>query len=556
MNLEELISKFIDLNKRPVKVKKNKTKGHVVALILTCIILAVADYVLLPAWNLHSPSFLIFIAIMISIWATLDQFFTLSLNKVATRAYGVSVLIVFVVIVLGILSSEMLNAARYRDQITITDRRVFTEDFETIELNRIPVVDKQTAIRLGEKQIGTVSSLGSQFVVHEDYDLVSVKDQIYRIAALDYRDPIKWLNNRDEGIKQFVSVNVTNPNDVSLVNYPAGMKFTPSAYFNDQLIRHVRFNHRGAIIGDYALEVDDAFNPYWVVSVVEPEIGWFGGLSAAGVIVVDPSSGDSTYYEMEDIPAWVDRVQPAQIAWSQIDNWGYYINGFFNTLFSQKDMLQTTNGYNYVLVNGQVHVYSGITSVGSESSIVGFSLINLRTKEAIFYEIGGADEYSAMSSAQGQVQDLGYRATFPILLNIGNVPTYFIALTDQEGLVKMYSFVAVSNYDAVGVGINMQLALTDYSTRLSEFNVVIDDPSLKETLMATVAGVYSVNNEGNTIYYITVNEDPRLFRVVASEHVESIFATVGDQVELGFYASDELIVNVVDFDHLGVNYNP
>lgn len=555
MNLEDIIKRFINANKRPVQVSKNKTKGHVIAFVITLIIVFVADYILLPAWNWHSPAFLIFVAIAIAIWATLDQFFTLSLNKTASRAYLLSGALIVIVVVLGLLSSEMLNAARYRDQITITERGAFTEDFETIELDRIPVVDKQTAIRLGEKQIGTVSSLGSQYFVHEDYDLVSVKDQIYRIAALDYRDPIKWLNNRSEGIQEFVSVNVTNPNDVSLVNYPAGMKYTPSAYFNDQLIRHVRFHHRTAIIGDYALEADDDFNPYWVVSVVKPEIGWFGGLSAAGVIVVDPSSGDSTYYEMEDIPDWVDRVQPAEIAWSQIDNWGYYINGFFNTLFSQKDMLQTTDGYNYVLVNGQVHVFSGITSVGSDRSIVGFSLINLRTKNAKFYEIGGADEYSAMSSAQGQVQDLKYRATFPILLNVGGVPTYFIALKDQEGLVKMYSFVAVSNYDAVGVGENMQLALSDYGSRLSEYNVVIDDPSLKETLEATIAGVYAVNDQGNTIYYITLNEDPRLFRVVASEHVESIFATVGDTIELGFYASEELIVDVVSFDHLGVNYN-
>lgn len=556
MKLEDLLNKFINVNKQPLQVKKNKNKGHALALIVTLIIVGVADYILLPAWNWHSPGFLILVAITIAIWATLDQMFTFSLNKMATRAYGVSALIVAVVVVLGILSSEMLNAARYRDQIVISDRRIFTEDFETIELNQIPVVDKQTAIRLGEKQIGTVSSLGSQYLVHEDYDLVNVNDNLYRISALDYRDPVKWFNNRSEGITKFVSVNVTNPNDVALIDYPAGMKFTPSAYLNDQLIRHVRFKHRTAIIGDYALEVDDNFNPFWVISVVKPEIGWFGGLSAQGVIVVDPSSGDSTYYDMEDIPAWVDRVQPASIAWSQIDNWGYYINGFFNTLFSQKDMLQTTEGYNYVLVNGQVHVYSGITSVGADRSIVGFALINLRTKEAMFYEIGGADEYSAMSSAQGQVQDLNYQATFPVLLNVGNVPTYFIALKDQEGLVKMYSFVAVSNYDAVGVGENMNVALSDYGNRLSEFNVVIDDPTVRETLTATVAEVYAVSDKGNTIFYMTVNEDPRLFRVVASEHVESIFATPDDQVELGFYASDELIVDVVYFDHLGVNYNP
>ncbi len=556
MNIEELFERLFNFEKQPVRVKKNKTKGHVIAFVMTGVLVFIIDYITLPAWNLRSPGFLLFIAFMIAVWATLDQILTFSHNKYATKAYGVSVLIVLIVITLGFLSSEFLNAARYRDQITIREVKTFSSEFETVELNRIPVVDKQTAIQLGEKQIGTVASLGSQYFVHNDYSLISMQDQIYRVTALDYRDPIKWLNNRGEGIKNFIMVNVTNPNDVRLMDYDAGMKYTPSAYLNDQLIRHVRFNHRSAIIGGYSLEVDDDFNPYWVVSVVSPEIGWFGGLSAQGVIIVDPSSGDSTYYDMEDIPSWVDRVQPSNIAWSQIDNWGYYVNGFFNTLFSQRDMLQTTDGYNYVSIDGQVYVYSGLTSVGSDRSIVGFALINLRTKEATFYEIGGADEYSAMSSAQGQVQHLNYRATFPVLLNIGEVPTYFISLKDQEGLVKMYSFVAVSNYDAVGVGENIQAALTDYSHRLSDFDVIIDEPSLMESLVGTVGGIYSVIEGGNTVYYITVNEDPRLFRVVAKDHIESIFLSIDDQIEVGFYESDELMIEVILFDHLGVNYNP
>ncbi len=556
INVEEVLKQFMNQRKQPVVSKKNKIKGHVIALLATLILYAIIDYLTLPAYNLRSPGFLILIAITIAVWATLDQLFTLSSTKLARNAYGVSILIFVVTVVLGLLSSEFLNAARFRDQIVINEIRSFSEDFETVDLNRVPVVDKQTAIQLGGKQIGTVASLGSQFFVHEDYTLITQKDSIFRLSALDYRDPIKWLNNRNEGIDRFVAVNVTNPNDVRLVEYEDGMRYTPNAYLNDNLMRKVRFNHRSAIIGGYELEVDDDFNPYWVISVVEPEIGWFGGLSAQGVIILDPSNGESEYYAIGDIPDWVDRVQPSSIAWSQIDNWGYYVNGFFNTLFSQKDMLQTTDGYNYVSIDGQVFVYSGMTSVGSDRSIVGFALINLRTKEAIFYEIGGADEYSAMSSAQGQVQHLNYRATFPVLLNIGNVPTYFISLKDQEGLVKMYSFVAVSNYDAVGVGDSIQQALTDYGTRLSDFDVIIDEPTLMESITGTVAGVYSVIDEGETIFYITLDEDPRLFKIVAKDNIEAIFTTIDDQVEVMFYESDNLVVDVVGFDHLGVNYAP
>ncbi len=556
IDLQKIFEQLFNQKKPTVVTKKKRKIGHVYALIITLIVYGIVDYIVLPVYNLRSPGFIILIAITIAFWATLDQALTFSTNKIAKKAYGVSILLVILTFVLSLLSSEFLNAARFRDQIVIRELRSFSNDFQTVDLSRVPVVDKQTAIQLGEKQIGTVAGIGSQFFVHNDYSLISIDDSMYRLSALDYRDIIKWFNNRSEGIKQFVSVNVTNPNDVSLISYPNGMRYTPNAYFNENLMRKIRFNHRTAIIGGYSLEVDDDFNPYWVVSVVEPEIGWFGGPSAKGVIIMDPSSGESDYYDLKDVPRWVDRVQPSNIAWSQIDNWGYYVNGFFNTLFSQKDMLQTTEGYNYVSIDGQVYVYSGMTSVGADRSIVGFALINLRTKEAVFYEVGGADEYSAMSSAQGQVQHLNYQATFPVLLNVGNVPTYFISLKDQEGLVKMYSFVAVSNYDAVGVGENIQLALTDYSNRLSEFDVIIDEPSLMDQVVGTVAGVYSVISEGDTVLYITLNEDPRLFKVVVKDHIEAIFATIDDQVEITYYESDQMIVEAIGFDHLGVNYNP
>ncbi len=538
------------------KYKKLKQFGHWIALFMTLIFYVIVDYVTLPAYNLHSFGFLLLIAITLAVWATLDQLFTLSLNRVAMLAYVASGLIIAIASVLSLLSSEFLNARRYRDQIVITEIHSFSDDFEAVDLNKVPVLDKTTAIQLGEKQIGKVASLGSQYFVDDDYTLLAQQDEIYRIAALDYRDFIKWFNNRKTGITSFVSVNVTNPNDVKLVDYPQGMRYTPKAYFNDNLLRKVRFNHRSAILGGFELEVDEDFKPFWVFSVVEPEIGWFGGFSAKGVIILDPSTGESIYYDLAEVPDWVDRVQPTEIAWAQIYNWGYYVNGFFNTLFSQKEMLQTTEGYNYVLLDNNIYVFSGITSIGADNSIVGFALINLKTKEAIFYHVGGADEYSAMNSAQGQVQHLNYKSTFPVLLNVGNVPSYFMSLKDQEGLVKKYAFVAVSNYDAVGVGDSIQEALNDFGNRLGDFNIIIDEPGLIETLQGTINEVYSVIDDGDTIYYMTLHENPRLFKVVAKDHVESIFATPDDKVEISFYDSEALVVEAIHFDHLGVNYYP
>lgn len=540
---------------RNIRVKSTKPKknGHLLAGFLTLAGLFVYDYITLPAWNLRSPSFIFMLAFAFFAFATIDQIFTLSINRISKTAYLLGSLMIAYVLVFGLLSSEMLNASKFREQIEIEEVE-FSKDFTSIGLNRIPVVDKETAQQLGNKQIGTIQGLGSQYYVDPEYTLVSSNEQIFRVSPLQYREFFKWLQNRNDGIPGFVQVNVTNPTDVKLITLNEGMIYSPSAFFSQDLQRHVRFKYRTKILSDYSFEIDDSGKPFWVISVIEPEISVFGGLNAKGAIIVDPIDGDTQYYDIADVPDWVDRLQPTEIAWSQIDNWGYYINGFINTLFNQKDMLQTTDGYNYVSIDGQTHVFSGLTSVGSDRSIVGFALINLRNREATFYRVGGADEYSAMSSAEGQVQDLGYRSTFPVLLNVSSVPTYFVSLKDQEGLVKMYSFVAVSNYAAVGVGVSVAEAQREYMAKLKEVGMIVDDQETYKTLNMTVASVHTAIVNGSTTYYLTFDEDIRLFVIPLSVSLEVVFASEGDQVQLNFFETDGNIIVVDEFDHLSIDY--
>ncbi|MBS3972534.1 MAG: hypothetical protein KGZ84_05945 [Erysipelotrichia bacterium] len=531
-----------------MKNKKNNSLIQLTHVIKTSVIvfvlLFVIDYITLPAWNFRNPMLYILIAILITIWTVLFQFISRKLYTWTKFAYLISIGLIAFTVVFGFLSSEMLNASQYQQQIKITSNVSFDASFESIALNKIPVVDKSTAIKLGEKQIGTIQSLGSQYYVNPKYTIISQNNALYRVANLEYRDFIKWLNNRNQGITSFVKVNVSNPSDVSLINLQEGMKILPNALFNDNLYRFVRFNHRDKILGSYAFELDDQNKPYFVVSVLSPEIGMFGGLSAQGAIIVDPVNKTSAYYDIADLPQWVDHVQPTEIAWSQIDNWGYYINGFFNTLFAQKDMIQTTEGYNYVLLNDQIHVYSGLTSVGADRSIVGFSLINLRTKEARFYQLGGADEYAAMSSAQGQVQHLGYIATFPVLINIEGVPTYFIALKDREELVKMYAMVAVTNYDAVGVAESVNLAYQTYVQRLTSLNMIdtIIQPTNQKDIL--VLSKDQVVMDGNS-YVIIKDDTGDIYSFKLSLNLNALFIEPGTTIKVTFNDLNADVIEVI-----------
>lgn len=539
--------------KRPGMAPK---KAHFISLFLTLFIWIVTDYLFLPAYNLHDAGFIIYLCFLLGIFIFFDTLLSLRITKVNKYSVFVLLGIILAFVVLQFLSSELLNAKRYRDQIQINEVADFSQEFDAISIDSIPVVDKDTAIRLGEKQIGKQAGLGSQYDVSDTYTLISSGEELLRVSPLEHQDVYKWFQNSSDGIPGYIRVNVRDANDVELVMLDEGIIYSPTAYLHQNLLRHVRFTYRTEILSDYSFELDDEGNPYWVISVIEPEIGWFGGLDAAAVITVDPHTGDMVKYEEEEIPTWIDRVQPTDLAWAQIDNWGYYVNGLLNTFFGQKDMIQTTDGYNYVNIDTDTYIFSGLTSVGADQSISGFALINLRTKEASYIKVGGANEYSAMSSAEGQVQHLGYRATFPILLNVGSEATYFVSLKDAEELVKMYSFVNVSDYSIVGVGESVSKAYSDYVKKLSQAGKdSLSDSSALTEVTGVVKSVDTAILDGTSWYYITLELSDMLYMASVEISNELPLTKAGDRVSVKYIETEKSTVSIESFDHLSYDFD-
>lgn len=541
---------YVDLKKK----RTSTTKGLLSALFVTIIFAAIADYIALPAYNIHSIETLFLFAFYFGLFAFLSVFLTGKFTKFAFGALGFAGLIVAFVVIMSLLGSEILNANAFRNQISLTESGNFSDDFDLISYDKVPLVDYETARQLGDKQMGKVQGLGSQFNINIDYTLISSKGNIYRVAPLEYQDIFKWLENKSVGIPGYVKVNVRDVNDVSLVTLSDGMIYSPSAYFDQDLLRHVRFAYRTEILNDFSFEIDDTGRPYYVISIVEPKIGFFSGWDAQGVIVVDAISGVMNKYDLNSIPSWVDRVQPVDIAWFQMDNWGYYVHGWFNTIFGRKDVIQTTNGFNYVSIEDQTYVFSGMTSAGADQSIVGFSLINLKTKAATFYRVGGADETSAMSSAQGAVQHLSYVATFPVLLNIEGAASYFMSLKDQEGLVKMYALVSVTDYSVVGTGETLASTKADYIRKLIAAGILTSTVELEKTISAPVTKIVSAIIAGDTNYYITLEGDERLFVVPLMVSPETVFTQIGDTVTISYYESTAKTIQAIGFDNAAYDY--
>ena len=545
---------FYGFNIPKAKKALPKWQALIRALLVLAVIAVGIDYVTLPAYNIHDTAFIMLVVFYLFIFGMVYFVFSYQIDFVVKLCIGLGFALIAFTLVFSFLSSEMLNAGRYRDQIQITSSNEFNAQFDAIQLEKIPLVDQNTAQQLGDKQIGRVQGLGSQFDINDEYILINQKDNVYRVSPLEYQDSIKWFQNREKGIPGYVRVNVTDASDVKLIELSEGIKYAPSAFLSEDLMRHVRFKYRTEIFDATSFEIDDEGNPFYVISVIEPEIGWFGGWDTSSVITVDAVNGNMQKYAIEEMPAWVDRAQSARIAWYQIDNWGYYVNGWINTLFGQKDMIQTTDGFNYVSIDGQTHIFSGLTSVGADRSIVGFALINLRTKEASYIQIGGADELSAMNSATGQVQHLNYESTFPVLLNVDGFPTYFMALKDYEGLVKLYAMVSVQDYALVGVGASVEEARLTYLKQLKEGGQIVDLPIDAFSVEGIVVDIKEVVLDGTSVYYLMLEGQSGLFIVSSKTSVEASFTKIGDNIALSYQKRSDLVYDVQTFDNLNLDY--
>lgn len=516
-------------------------KSLIKRIILTVLFALIWYYIVLPPINLHAFSFylyLIFIMlffILISIPETITNIFKTTKhirevkieNKVIKYMFLFTVLIIPFICIMDLVLGPIFNSKAYYNRIKINENSNFTTDVKEVDFTKIPLLDKDSSQKLGDRTMGEMTSLVSQFYVSDLYTQINYKDEITRVTPLEYSGFIKYLANRSKGIPAYITVNsVTGKSE--LVKLNKGMRYAPSAHFFENLYRKLRIDYPTQIFGKENFEIDNDGNPYWII----PTIKYVGvGLrrDVSGVIIFNPIDGSSKWYKVEEVPTWVDHVYNSDLILEQVNDWGAYKNGFLNTLFSEREVVATTEGYNYTILGDDVYLYTGITSVSTDESNIGFILTNMRTKETNFYEISGAEEFSAMASAEGQVQQMKYTASFPLLINFNGKPTYLLSLKDDAGLVKMYAFVDVKDYQKVVVtdsSKGIQAAAENY---LGDEKVIDEEKVVTNTL--TIKSIKSVVIDGNTYYYMT-DEKNNKFKVSIKTSKDVLpFLTSGDKIK-------------------------
>lgn len=532
---------FRKLGRKKPEKPQEKTKGSRIVLtaVLFVLQLFVQFYVSLPAINIQSTGFWVFVGENLIILLVLTSVlckgsFASNLRRVCLAVIGVGVVAFFALV---LLSSPILQSHRYASLMQDSIQQKEIEEY-TPTIDNVPLLDKDSATRLANRALGNLVDEVSQFELYDSYQ-VTVDGAPVRVQPLDYVGFIKWFMNRSEGIPAYITVDMKTQNtQIVRLEEGKGMKYSQQAYFNDNLLRHVRFHYPCDILGSPHFELDESGNPYWVYPVLEHEIMLFSGTDIKGVITVDPVTGECARYEQGSIPDWIDNVYSPEIVMQQYDWYGSYQNGWLNSVIGQKGVVQTTEGYNYIPKGNDLYIYTGVTSVVSDESNIGFIFTNLRTRDTEFYEIAGAEEFSAMESAEGVVQHLNYNATFPILLMIEGQPTYTVALKDNAGLVKQYGMVNMAQYQIVATGASIQDCQTNYRKLLESSGAEVTQSATEEKT-GVIDDVRTAVISGTTYYYIRLQGEEVYYILSAADNEQAVLLNTGDTVTLHVETADE-----------------
>ncbi|OJF97012.1 hypothetical protein [Alkalibacterium sp. 20] len=479
------------------------------------IISLVVFYIYTPALNIHSQEFRFLILMLtiavISVEITIDGQYFYN-KKVKYGALIIPILLVIVIALGNLVNGVLFRATDYADLIEVEEKS-FQEDFPAMDESSIPMMDRDTAQRLGDRRIGSISELVSQFVPAETYTQINIDNEPYRVTPLQYASFMRWLNNRSEGIPNYLKVDMVT-GAVEVEDLEENIKYSDSELLNRNVKRHLRFKYPTRIFEDPDFEVDDEGHPYYIATTYE-NVFWFKQLEPTGLIVLDAVTGESEEYNLDSMPTWVDRVYSSDLILQQLNYKGQYNGGFFNAMFGKRGVTKTTDGYNYIPMNDDIYLYTGVTSINRDSSNIGFYLVNMRTKAAEFYPVTSADEFSAMQSAEGSLQQMRFESTFPLLISLNERPYYISSLKDDSGLVRSYALVDAQDYQKVITSETVDgliAQLNGQSTSDADMTEAEDEAEIEEVdeeilkqISGEVENISQAVVSGNTIYYFMID---------------------------------------------------
>ena len=541
---------------------KEQTSTLLLKILFAVILVAIVGYAIfyfaLPAFNFRSPGFYLYISVLAIVGALPFVGFRINhqRNKVKKgnrnyyhSSYSVDynkwtllALIPLAVLILGLIfSSTFFNARRYADVIDVKEAD-FAQDLpETTEITNIALMDTASATILGNRTLGSLSDVVSQYTLNDYYTQINYQGSPKKVTTLEYDGFFKWAINNHEGIPGMVMVDPVK-SSAEYVKFENPIFYTESGYFKEDLQRKLRFEYPTKIFQSISFEIDDNGQPFYIVSCAKPKVSLFGAMDINEVIIFNPTNGESEIYSLENTPSWIDIVYTGDLACKKYDWHGELSGGFFNSIIGNVGCKHSTDDFGYIVIGDDVWYFTGVTSaVSNDKSNIGFLLTNARTGEYKFYSVIGAEEHSAMDAAEGEVQEKGYVASFPSLVNISGQATYIMVLKDDAGLVKLYALVNVENYSIVATGSTQADAMSAYKKLLKQNNIDIGadtsvDITVENVRIALVSGVSTV--------YIT-STDGKVYKGYLEADESLILVRQGDKLNISYTESDKKDIYII-----------
>ncbi|GAA0719988.1 hypothetical protein GCM10008905_08700 [Clostridium malenominatum] len=511
-------------------------KKSLMPIVITIIAGIIIYYVALPAINFKSMAFWLYVLVLALLLETslvIAGFMATgkSQNSAGShvKALGIGITLFVAAFIISIFSSNrFFNSSRY---VGLMKDNIKEGDFSTYKatLENVPLLDKDSAIQISNRELGSLVDVVSQFELGEN-EQITLKGKSVRVSPLYYGGFFKWNNNKREGTPGYIKIDMMTQ-EAELIRLKEGIKYSPSEFFGRDLKRYLRMKYPFSMFSSFNFELNENGEPFWVVPVEKHTIGMFGGVDVDYVLLVNAATGDTYKYSLDEVPEWVDNVYNSNLIISQYDYYGSLQNGYWNSVFGQKGVKVTTEGYNYIPQGNDNWIYTGVTSVGRDESNIGFILANKRTKETIYYPVSGAEEYSAMSSSEGVVQHLGYKATFPLLLNVEGQPTYMMALKDAGGLVKMYGMVNVEKYQIVATGETIQSCQQKYRELLKNNSISVTETET-ERVSGVIENIKTAAIDGTTYYYVKLISKESYFALSVKDNQLILLKEIGDTISL------------------------
>lgn len=528
--------------------KNNSALAVILKLVFSTLVSAAIFYVFLPPINPMSTEFWIFLTAVLAVYlvpfglANIFKVYTLpgSAARVEfsprTKSAGHKVMVavillpVAVMIIGNIFSSTFFGAKKYASVIEVKDADFATDMPETDTVTNIALMDTNSAITIGNRALGSLSDVVSQYVASGSYTQINYQGFPKKLSNLEYDGFFKWLGNRENGVPGYVMVDPVN-NTAEYKKLASPLVYVDSAYFGEDLMRKLRFDYPTKIFGTVAFEIDETGNPFFIVSCMKPQVGLFGAYDVSEVIIFNPCDGTSELRSVGEVPRWIDIVYDGYLAEDKYNWHGLYSGGFWNSVIGNKGCKQTTDDFGYLMYDDDVWYYTGVTSVTADASNIGFIVSNARTGEYKFYSVIGAEEYSAMNAAEGEVQEKGYEASFPALINVSGEATYIMVLKDASGLVKLYALVNVEHYSLVATGETQAQAMTAYKKLLASEGITGEGETDKFTAEITVEAIEKLVIDGSSVWYF-LGSDGNYYRIPVSGNESVLFIREGDKLSI------------------------